>query len=166
MRRVLIVVLLALACSLVGGTVAAGASTRIARNPVSAADWKIWTAMDADLVRLNHKISPQYAKCAALKRADAIGVCDAKPLSRQARRTTKYSSTIGDIAARSRPGQCRTALLRYELAIQATVSAAIVANKELILANKVLWKSALTLEKQIKHVLGIDRANAERLCKP
>ena len=50
--------------------------------------------------------------------------------------------------------------------IQATVSAAVVSNKELNLANKALWKSALALEKQIKHVLGVDRANAERLCKP
>ena len=93
-------------------------------------------------------------------------MCDAKSLSRQVRRTSKYSSAIGDIAGRSRRGQCRTALLRYELAIQATVSAAIVSNKELILANKALWKSALALEKQIKRDLGIDRANAERLCKP
>ena len=59
MRRVLIVTLLALTSGLVGGTMAASGSTRVARNPVSAADWKIWTAMDADLVRLNPARSPR-----------------------------------------------------------------------------------------------------------
>jgi hypothetical protein len=166
MRRVLTVSLI-VASSLAGGTIAGSASSGIARNPVGAADWKIWMAKESGLVRLNQdKIAPQYAKCAKLKRAAAIGICDAKPLSQQAQGIASYVAALGDFVGRTHPGQCRSAILRYELALQAAVSAAIVTNKELIMANKVLWKSALALEKQIKHALGVDSARAKTLCKP
>jgi hypothetical protein len=167
MHRVLIVALLVVAGGLAGGTIAASASTRIARNPVSAADWKIWMAMDADAARLSRtQLTPEYAKCAKLKHASAVGICDAKPLSQQTRRIATYVTTIGGMARQMPQGQCRLAMVKYEFALQATVSAAIVVNKELILADKVLWKSARTLEKQIKSVLRSNRADAERLCRP
>jgi hypothetical protein len=166
MRNVLIIALLVVGSSLAVGA-AAGGSSRIARNPVSAADWKIWMATEAGLVRLNHdQISPEYTKCAKLKRAAAIGICDAKPLTQQARGIGKYVVTIAQIARKLPRGQCRSAIARYELALQAAVSSAIVSNKELILTNKPLWKSALALEKQIKTVLNGERGNAKKLCKP
>ena len=56
--------------------------------------------------------------------------------------------------------------LEIRVALPAAVSAAIVSNKELIMANKVLWQSALALEKQIKHALGVDSAHTKTLCKP
>jgi hypothetical protein len=167
MHRVLIIALVVLSSSLVGGAIAANSSTRAARNPMSAADWKVWMAMDANAARLYRKqTAPEYAKCAKLKTASAVGLCDAKPLSEQARRIGSYVSTIGHISRQLRAGQCRLAMVKYEFGLQAAVSAAIVVNKELILADKVVWKSARALEKQIKSVLGANRANAEKLCKP
>jgi hypothetical protein len=165
MRTVLIVAVVL--SSLVGGATAASVANRAARNPVTPADWKVWKAKDAALGRLNHdQISPQFAKCATLKRAGSIGVCEAKPLQQQARGIATYVSAIGTIAVRTHPGQCRTAMVRYEFALQAAVSSAVVSNKELILANKTLWKSALALEKQVKGSLGVNRAAATKLCKP
>ena len=167
MHRVLIVALVALSSSLVGGAIAANGSSRVARNPVNAADWKVWVAMDAKAARLyRNQTAPEYVKCAKLKQASAVGICDAKPLSEQARRIGSYVSTIGHMVRQLRAGQCRLAMVKYEYALQAAVSAAIVVNKELVLADKVVWKSARALEKQIKSVLGANRASAEKLCKP
>jgi hypothetical protein len=165
--RTVLTVALVLASSAVAGVMATNASTRAARNPVATADWKIWKAKDTALVRLNHdQISPQFAKCATLKRAGSIGVCEAAPLQQQARGVAVFASALGKIALRTRPGQCRVAMVRYEFALQAAVSSAVVSNKELILANKALWKSSLALEKQVKDSLGASRAAATKLCRP
>jgi hypothetical protein len=165
--RTFLIVAIVLVSSLVGGATATSAATRAARNPVTPADWKVWKTKAAELGRLNHdQISPQFVKCAKLKRAGSIGVCEAKPLQQQARGIATYVSAISTIAVRTHPGQCRIAMVRYEFALQAAVSSAIVSNKELILANKTLWKSSLALEKQVKDSLGVNRAAAARLCKP
>jgi hypothetical protein len=167
MHRILIVALVAVVSGFAGETIAASAAARVPRNPVSAADWKVWMALDADAARLSRtQLAPEYAKCAKLKHASAIGICDAKPLSQQARRIATYVTTIGDMAKKLPQGQCRLALTKYEFALQAALSAAIVVNKELILADQVLWKSGRTLEKQIKSVLRTHRADSERLCRP
>ena len=136
------------------------------RNPVSRTDWKVWEDNDLETIYRINKLAPKFSACAKLTRAVEIGQCERKPLGTLGKLVNRHSSVIRKIAARTRPGLCRTAAYRYASSLNANLAANVLVNRRLLANDVTGANAALKAAARTKRSEQKSRASSHTLCAP